>query len=102
MSIPGFTAESTIAGGWDKRSRSADKTASGVFPAMTILVDGAYYCEGEVTDSGVQCYGRGSGGGGPIDGGGNRNFAIQCRASCRRHCGGRINTPCYRDCVAEC
>jgi len=100
--MPGFSAESAITGRRGGRSRSAfRKPVSGVYPAMTILVDGLYYCEGEVTDWGVQCYSSGSGGG-PVDVGGDRSFAIQCRASCRRSCGGRMNTPCYRDCVADC
>jgi hypothetical protein len=103
MRMPGFSAESSITGGRDGRSRRAfQKTVSGVYPAMMIQIDGMDYCEGEVTDWGVQCYGSGSGGSGPVDVVGNRNFAIQCRASCRRRCGGRTNTPCYRDCVADC
>jgi hypothetical protein len=104
MRMPGFTAEGSIAGPRSAKSRSASRrTVSGVYPAMTILVDGVYYCDGEITDSGVNCYGsRGGGGVGGGGVGGDGRLIALCRAACRRQCGGRINTQCYRDCVADC
>jgi hypothetical protein len=102
MRIPGFTAERSIASERSAMSRSASPRAvSGVYPAMTILVDGVYYCEGEVTDNGVQCYGSGSRGGGGVGGGGIS--PVSCRIACRNSCAGKRNYwSCFRNCVMEC
>jgi hypothetical protein len=67
MAMPGFSAESAIRGGQRGRSRSAFHEAmKPVQPAVSIYVDGIYYCEGEVDEfwGGVQCYGANSGYGG--------------------------------------
>lgn len=100
MRIPGFSAENSIPIVRSHISRSATRrTVSGVYPAMTILVDGMYYCEGEVTGDGVQCYGSGSGG----TGGGGGISPVSCRIACRGYCAGKPNYwTCFRNCVTEC
>ena len=101
MTIPGFTAHTTL--NETRRIfslRRTNRPALGARPAMMILVDGVPYCEGEVTDGGVQCYGGGGGGGG--GGGVGPGYYIACRKACRAQCHNKLNSPCYKNCVADC
>jgi hypothetical protein len=105
--MPGFTAERSMTrtqGG--RLGFAVGETANTVRPAMMILVDGVPYCEGEVTDSGIQCYGGPSGspggGGGNFPTGGPGGGGDPCPRICRSRCGGKTNTPCYRNCLANC
>ena len=62
MKVPGFTAEVSLyrAGRLDATgsSRAQSRPSNSVQPAMSIYVDGLYYCEGYVDDDGVQCFRR--------------------------------------------
>jgi hypothetical protein len=101
MAIPGFTAHRTLQPRERFHSRLATRESlGGVRPAMMILVDGVPYCEGEITDGGVQCYGGASGGGG-----GDGRYLVACRRSCAHTCGTHPHAypaPCYKNCVADC
>jgi hypothetical protein len=101
MRMPGFTAEVAMRGISGRQPRFAfDGPGNSVRPALMILVDGVPYCEGEVTDWGVQCYGGGGGGGG--GGGLGPGYYIACRKACRAQCRNKLNSPCYKNCVADC
>ena len=61
MNIPGFTApaslyRSSVSYLGSHANRSFGSSNS-VQTAMSVYVNGVYYCEGEVTGSGVNCYG---------------------------------------------
>jgi hypothetical protein len=100
MRMPGFTAEVAVRGNSRGRLRFAfGRPGNAVRPALMILVDGVPYCEGEVTDEGVQCYGGGGGGNG---GGLGPGYYIACRKSCRSQCHNKVNSTCYKNCVADC
>jgi len=99
MRIPGFTAEVAMRGTSGGQPRCTfGRPGNSVRPALMILVDGVPYCEGEVTDSGVQCYGGGGGGGGGLGPG----YYIACRKTCRAQCHNKLNSSCYKNCVADC
>ena len=106
MTIPGFTAHRTL--NETRRlisRRGLKRLASGVRPAMMILVDGVPYCEGEVTGDGVQCYGGSSGFGGGGNGGGYPGGFASCTKGCRSLCSKNPHAypaPCYKNCVADC
>ena len=88
MTIPGFTAERTLARSRNRRLRfMLDNAGNRLHPAALIQVDGVDYCEGEVSDGGIQCYGGSSGG---VDGGG-RGGGGGGGPHCAPHCG-----PCRR------
>jgi hypothetical protein len=103
MRMPGFTAEVAMRSIGRGRSGSAHNgTRNTVCPALMILVDGVPYCEGEISDSGVTCYGGGGGGGGSAGGGLGSGYFIACRKACRVSCHNKLNSTCYKDCVADC
>jgi hypothetical protein len=103
MRMPGFTAEVALSGIRSGRLRFAfGRHGNSVRPALMILVDGVPYCEGEVTDEGVQCYGGGGGGGGGDGGGLGPGYYIACRKACRGQCHNKLNSTCYKSCVADC
>ena len=101
MKMPGFTAERTVTHVWSNSTRFAfRKNRNGVHPAMMIQVDGVDYCEGEITDSGVQCYGSPTGGGGGVGPTPRPGF---CATSCRNLCRGKRNpSACISNCMADC
>jgi len=103
VTMPGFHAEKALAIGQHRfLPFDSPPSLATVTPAMTIEVDGVYYCEGQVTDEGVVCYGHSGPGGGGM-GGGGKNTALMCRTNCRKRCGsGRASAACYSDCVADC
>jgi len=102
MTIPGFTADRAL---YQTRrfSNSKRKKADslGVQPALAaIYVDGQYYCDGVVTEDGVQCYG-GSSGPRP-DPANDPRIIAACRRACLGRCHNKINSTCYRDCIGDC
>lgn len=89
MRMPGFTAETTLARSRGGRLRFGLRNSKNrIRPAMQIEVDGVPYCEGEVSDGGIQCYGDSGGG---VNGGG-RGGGGGSGPRCAPHCG-----PCKRN-----
>ena len=99
MNLPGFTApaslfRSPVSYVVGSQASQSFGSSDSVRPAMAIYVNGVYYCDGEVTGSGVECYGSGGGGGGPRE------------PLCRPSCGpcrnvpvqGRVKTCILRNC----
>jgi hypothetical protein len=98
MNIPGFTApaslyRSPVSYVVGSRTSRSPGSSDSVQPAMAIYVNGIYYCDGEVTSGGVNCYGGPAGdlglGGGPRE--------PLCRPQCGP-CRNHVKTCILRNC----